>query len=145
MSEKNNENNEQYPALHLDKDRLRDLTNNLINSENSIDLGSLVSVASNLLKNQSVLNTVSALAKTEENDIQDSPNSIEVKKQTDRDTSSEMVNDFSNRALGISNDLTALRDIITNEFSDIKNQLKKQNSYLKELTREIYKYRKSKK
>ncbi|PFO01460.1 hypothetical protein COJ85_17255 [Bacillus sp. AFS076308] len=157
MSEKinENENNEQNTGLTIDKERLRNLTNltnNLTKNDNALDLGPLVRMASTLLTNQSVLNTVSELTKTNQNDIQDPPNSSELKEQTEHDSFSEkleeIVNNFSVRTLEISNEISALKEIITNELTDLKNELyqvKKQNKYLKELTKEIYKNQKNKK
>lgn len=60
MSNKKNENNGQN---NLDKDSLKNLTNNVLNNQNSLDLNSIMRVAANLLGNDSIMNSINELNK----------------------------------------------------------------------------------
>ena len=125
MSEDINENNEQNTNINVNKDYVNNLANNLLKGQNSLDLGSIMQMATTLLNNDKLLNTVTGLAKNKE---QPTPPAAEV---SEKQENAELTY------------FSEVLETIANDISELKKEIleaKEQNKYLTKL---VKRYRKS--
>jgi len=142
MSEEpKNSNNSNSPSNNKNVDLIKELTNNLQNNGNSIDLNSLVKIATPLLKNEAVMNSVLDISKKKQSsevnsEISSTNEQIEhtlLKLEKLDQELVEIKTRLANKLFEVS---------ISDEISTIKSELielKKQNSYLTELVEVLYK------
>lgn len=139
-----NDNSVQKTGINVDKD----LVNHLIKNENSLDLNSMMQLASTLMKNESLLHSVTELS--EKNINATLPVSKVSKKQRNVELTS-----LSEKMENIANDISGLRqenaelaslsqklENITNDILELKKELKdvkEQNSELNKLLKKILK------
>lgn len=150
MNENQNQNNNPgQPVGNNNVDLIKNLTNNLQNNENSIDLNSLFKIAAPLLKNEAVMNSVLDIskkkqtsdAKTEPSKTNDHIDLTQLNEQLEK-LGQELVEMKTQLANGLSE--VSKSDEVANIKSELLN-LKAQNAYLTEIVEELYKYRKKKK
>ena len=125
MSEDINENNEQNTNINVNKDYVNNLANNLLKGQNSLDLGSIMQMATSLLNNDKLLSTVTELSKNKE---QPTPPVAEV---SEKQENAELTS------------FSAVLETIANDISELKKEIleaKEQNKYLSKL---VKRYRKS--
>ncbi|WHY69315.1 hypothetical protein [Neobacillus sp. SuZ13] len=67
MDEHIKENNVQNTGIKVDKDTLQNIANNLLKSQSSLELGSLMQLATTFLKNDSLMKSVLDLSKKKQN------------------------------------------------------------------------------
>lgn len=151
MKENNiNENNAQNLIENIDKESIKNLTNNLVKNENSIDFSSLIKLATPLLKNESVLNSVMELSKVKETGK--TQTSSESKGTVESDllhaNLEKVVHELAELKKEVTNKLSILENVNVKDLSEIKSELlllKSQNHYLTGLVEELYNSRKKKK
>ncbi|MCU6602227.1 hypothetical protein OCO53_17310 [Peribacillus frigoritolerans] len=66
MDEQINENNIKNSNNNIDKGTIKNLTSNSLKNENSIDLNSIMQLATTLLKNDTLMNTVTGISKNKQ-------------------------------------------------------------------------------
>ncbi|MGG3470579.1 hypothetical protein ABES02_24220 [Neobacillus pocheonensis] len=123
---KNNENNEQSTGQQLGMDPLKNLSNSLLNNQNSLDFNSIMRAATNLLNNDAILSSLTELSKKSQPQAEP-----EVPEKEEKQENPELVS------------LAEQLEKIANDFSEIKNELlaiKEQNENLTKLVKKIYKY-----
>ncbi|MEH7377524.1 hypothetical protein, partial [Neobacillus drentensis] len=67
MDENMKEKSVKNTGINIDRDSLKNLANNLQKNQSSLDLGSLMQMATTLLKNDSLMNSVTQLSKKKNN------------------------------------------------------------------------------
>ncbi|MBV7504558.1 hypothetical protein KW850_04660 [Bacillus sp. sid0103] len=67
MDENMKENSVKNTGINVDQDSLQNLASNFLKNQNSLDLGSLMQMATTLLKNDSLMNSVTELSKKKQN------------------------------------------------------------------------------
>ncbi|WP_144549798.1 hypothetical protein [Bacillus sp. X1(2014)] len=67
MNEHTKENSVQNTGIKVDKDTLQNIASNLLNSQSSLDMGSLMKLATIFLKKDSLMNSVTELSKKKQN------------------------------------------------------------------------------
>ncbi|MEH7086334.1 hypothetical protein V7139_26930, partial [Neobacillus drentensis] len=67
MDEHNKEKSVQNTGIKVDKDSLQNLGSHLLKNQSSVDLGSLMQLATTFLKNDSLMNSVTELSKRKQN------------------------------------------------------------------------------
>lgn len=151
MSENQNQNNNPgQPVGNNNVDLIKNLTNNLQNNENSIDLNSLFKIAAPLLKNEAVMNSVMEVSKKRQ--------STDVKtEKSSTNINSKELSLLTAQLEKLGQEISGLKAEITNglsqvsksdEIANIKSELlevKNQNLYLTGIVEELYQYRKKKK
>ncbi|MEH7129885.1 hypothetical protein V7103_16935, partial [Neobacillus drentensis] len=97
-----NENSSQNPSINVDNDTTKNLANNLLKNQSSLDLGSLMQVASSLLKNDALMNSLSERSKKKENP------EIPVAKVSKNQEKAELAS-LSEKLENIANDISGLK------------------------------------
>ncbi|MDN3015358.1 hypothetical protein PH210_03940 [Paenibacillus sp. BSR1-1] len=121
MSGNMNENNAQDAGNNMDKDPLKNLTNNLLNNQNSFDLSSIMRVATTLLNNESIINSFTELNKQNQTPAP----STAPEKQENAELAS----------------LSEQLEKLSNDFSELKKELlelKELNNYMIKIFKKLY-------
>jgi signal transduction histidine kinase len=148
MHENENENYVQNTGNNIDKDTVKNLANNLTKNQGALDLGSIMQLATTLLKNDSLMNSVNELNKKRQN-IAPS-----VAKSSEKLENGELAS-LSEKLENITNDMSALKeennvlasagqklDNITNDILELKKELKavkEQNNDVIKLLKKVLK------
>ncbi|MED3997538.1 hypothetical protein P4647_23380 [Peribacillus frigoritolerans] len=69
MDEQINENNVKNSSNNIDKDTIKNLSSNSFKNENSMDLNSIIQLATTLLKNDTLMNTVAGISKNKQSSM----------------------------------------------------------------------------
>jgi hypothetical protein len=151
MDEKNKD--KQVPEIKINNEALKSLTNNLLKNDDSIN--ALMKIATNLLGDGSLLNSVKDVNKLKQSTSLNSVSTVENKDLTPaNETSSaqiEMKKELLNMQAELANQLSTISATMTNYFTDLKAEvaeLKAQNEKLLEQISKIqhnYKIKKKKK
>jgi hypothetical protein len=140
--ENNNENSVQNTGINVDnvnKDTIKNLTDNLVKNENSIDLNSIMQLTSTLLKNDSLMNSVAGLSKIKQNPT------LPVSKVSEKQENTKWPS-LSQKLDNIANDISELKkenvelSSLTQKLDNIANdisELKKENVELSFLSQKL--------
>jgi small-conductance mechanosensitive channel len=140
MSENINKSSEQNLGNIVDKDSFQNLANNLLKNQNSFDFGSIMQMATTLLNNDSLLNSVKTdLSKKKQNPA---PTESKVSKKQKKDKLASLSLQLENIANGISGlkqenvNLATLPQQLENITNDISG-LKQENVELASLSQKL--------
>ena len=143
VSENLNENSGQNPDNNEEIGPFRSLAQSIIKKESSIDLGSIMQMATSLLNNNSLMDSVAELGKKTENP---SPTVPEVSESAELASLSEKLEKLTNDLCELkqkSSELASLAiklDKLTNVISELKKELRnieKQNEYITKYVKRI--------
>ncbi|NRD79444.1 hypothetical protein HPT25_18950 [Bacillus sp. BRMEA1] len=121
MSENMNEQTGLNPNNNEDNSYFRNLAQSLIKNENSIDLNSIMQMAANLLKTDSLMNTVAELEKTENSAL-----SVPITSE-----------DLGSKIEKLTNDIYKLNQNISELKKELLN-IKEDNEYIIKYVKKIY-------
>lgn len=131
MSDNINENREQNTSNNMDKDP-KNIANQLLKNQNTLDLGSMMQLASTLLNNDVIMNSVTEqlsknklIAATKASKVSEKPENVQMS------TSYEKLVTISNEISELKEEFRGLATLsekienLTNEISELTKVLKK--------------------
>ena len=139
MNENINENSVNNTETNADKEMTKSLNSNLLKNEKPMDLGSMIQLASTLLKNESLINSVANLSKNKQS------STAPVTKVPEKQENTELVS-LSQKLENIENGLSELNQenanlaTLSQKLDNIENslsELKQENANLAALSQKL--------
>ena len=139
MNENINENSVNNTETNADKEMTKSLNSNLFKNEKPMDLGSMIQLASTLLKNESLINSVANLSKNKQS------STAPVTKVPEKQENTELVS-LSQKLENIENGLSELNQenanlaALSQKLDNIENslsELKQENANLAALSQKL--------
>jgi DNA repair exonuclease SbcCD ATPase subunit len=139
MNENINENSVNNTETNADKEMTKSLNSNLLKNEKPMDLGSMIQLASTLLKNESLINSVANLSKNKQS------STAPVTKVPEKQENTELVS-LSQKLENIENGLSELNQenanlaALSQKLDNIENslsELKQENANLAALSQKL--------
>jgi DNA repair exonuclease SbcCD ATPase subunit len=139
MNENINENSVNNTETNADKEMTKSLNSNLLKNEKPMDLGSMIQLASTLLKNESLINSVANLSKNKQS------STAPVTKVPEKQENTELVS-LSQKLENIENSISELNQenanlaALSQKLDNIENslsELKQENANLAALSQKL--------